>query len=270
MPATKMRNISTTYQEKYQTEDGNVTVTNFKRGLWQVMPRGHMPFLVGSKREAFEQAIGIATRHWGLPKEQAFPRRGRRQHAAKKAGLSADQRAEIDASLAAYGARLTDDDRIAKGDKVMSVQIEAKGGRIKMVGGGNVLASYPAARAGQGISDFVEKFWFWKKDASASGPGHAHARKKSPAQLDREIRESLAGRSHAVGNPYDVKIDDAVQFLWEPQTGGVVRRLLPDREEGRQWVEVATSRGPRKVPIDALRRVRPEHESRVRRSVEKQ
>jgi hypothetical protein len=225
-----------------------------------------MPFLVGSKREAFEQAIGIATRHWGLPKEQAFPRRGRRQHATKKTGLSADQRAEIDASLAAYEARLTDDDRIAKGDKVMSVQIETKGGRLKMVGGGNVLASYPAARAGQGVSDFVEKFWFWKK-AVPSGTGSAHARKKSPAQLDREIRESLAGRSHAVGNPYDVEIDDAVQFLWEPQTGGVVRRLLPDRDEGRQWVEVATSRGPRKVPIDALRRVRKEHEARVRASV---
>jgi hypothetical protein len=114
----------------------------------------------------------------------------KRSHAAKKAGLSADQRAEIDAALGAYGARLTDDDRIAKGDKVMSVQVEAKGGRLKMVGGGNVLATYPASRAGQGVSDFVEKFWFWRKDATAS----AHATKKTPpAQLQREIDEVLAG-----------------------------------------------------------------------------
>jgi len=116
----------------------------------------------------------------------------KRSHAAKKAGLSADQRAEIDASLGAYGARLTDDDRIAKGDKVMSVQLEAKGGRLKMVGGGNVLATYPASRAGQGVSDFVEKFWFWKKATTASAHATRHyATKKSPAQLQREIDEAL-------------------------------------------------------------------------------
>ena len=126
----------------------------------------------------------------GVFKETAKGTAGaKRSHAAKKAGLSADQRAEIDAALGAYGARLTDDDRIAKGDKVMSVQVEAKGGRLKMVGGGNVLATYPASRAGQGVSDFVEKFWFWRKDGAAS----AHATKKSPAQLQREIDAFLAG-----------------------------------------------------------------------------
>ena len=116
------------------------------------------------------------------------------RHAAKKAGLSADQRAEIDAALGAYGARLTEDDRIAKGDKVMSVQVEAKGGRLKMVGGGNVLSTYPASRASQGVSDFVEKFWFWRKDGAAL----AHVTKKrSPAQLQREIDEALAGGARA-------------------------------------------------------------------------
>ena len=119
-------------------------------------------------------------------------RGAKRSHAAKKAGLSADQRAEIDAALGAYGARLTDDDRIAKGDKVMSVQVEAKGGRLKMVGGGNVLATYPASRAGQGVSDFVEKFWFWRKDGTASAQA---TKKKPPAQLQREIDEVLAGTS---------------------------------------------------------------------------
>lgn len=80
---TKMRDISTSHQEKYRTEDGNVTVTNFKPGLWQVMPRGHSPFTVGSKQAAFKQAIGIAARHWGMPKEDAFPPR-RSQHATAK------------------------------------------------------------------------------------------------------------------------------------------------------------------------------------------
>lgn len=60
-----LRNVSTPSEEKYQTWDGNVIVTNFKRGLWSVHPRGHEPFMVGSKREAFDQALGIASRKWG-------------------------------------------------------------------------------------------------------------------------------------------------------------------------------------------------------------
>ena len=136
-------------------------------------------------------------------------RGAKRSHAAKKTGLSADQRAEIDAALGVYGARLTDDDRIAKGDKVMSVQVEAKGGRLKMVGGGNVLASYPASRAGQGVSDFVEKFWFWRKDATT-----AHAtKKKSPAQLQREIDEVIAQRRYPTGPLRDAA---SLHDVWDP------------------------------------------------------
>lgn len=138
-------------------------------------------------------------------KAPTFERRAtKRSHAAKKGGLSADQRTEIDAVLASYGAHLTDDDRIAKGNKVMSVQLEAKGGRLKMVGGGNVLASYPASRVGPGVSDFVEKFWFWKKDAITS----AHATKKikkSPKQLQREIDEALAKKSDAPRRRWNVE-----------------------------------------------------------------
>jgi len=84
MPTTKMRDISTPHQETYRTDDGNVTVTKFKDGLWQVMARGRAPFTVGSKREAFKQAVGISSRHWGMPKEKAFPPRGQRSHATKK------------------------------------------------------------------------------------------------------------------------------------------------------------------------------------------
>jgi len=63
--ASLMRNVSSTYEEKWQTWDGNVTVTHFKRGLWSVHPRGKEPFMVRSKSAAFDQAIGIAVRHYG-------------------------------------------------------------------------------------------------------------------------------------------------------------------------------------------------------------
>ena len=84
--------------------------------------------------------------------------------------------------------------------------------------------------------------------------------KKSVAQLDREIAEAIARPTNGV------KIGDAVQFRWEPGTGGVIRRFESDAA-GRSWAWVATPRGERKVPADALVRVRKEHELRVRRAV---
>lgn len=77
--------------------------------------------------------------------------------------LSPEQRLTIIDALVPYGAQLTADDHIAKGEKVMSVQLEVKGGRLRVVSGGNLLASYPAKQLVKGVSDFVEKFWFWKK-----------------------------------------------------------------------------------------------------------
>lgn len=77
--------------------------------------------------------------------------------------LNPEQRLVIIDTLIPYGAQLTEDNRIAKGEKVMSVQLEVKAGRLRVLGGGNLLASYPAARLAKGVSDFVEKYWFWKK-----------------------------------------------------------------------------------------------------------
>jgi hypothetical protein len=96
-----------------------------------------------------------------------------------------------------------------------------------------------------------------KKTAGASQ--HA-TMKKSPSQLDREIAESLSGASTL--KP-DLKIGDVVQFRSEPGTGGVIRRF----DDDRSWARVATPRGERKVPADALVLVRKEHELRVRRAV---
>jgi len=77
--------------------------------------------------------------------------------------------------------------------------------------------------------------------------------RKSPAQLDREIAEVLAG---------GFKVGDVVQLRWEPGTGGVIRALKADGSAA-----ISTTHGERAVPTDALVHVRKEHEERVRRSM---
>lgn len=74
-----------------------------------------------------------------------------------------EQRLLVDAALRPYGAHLTEDDFIAKGEKKLSVQVDVSKGRLRMLGGGAPLASYPAKQIEKGVSDFVEKFWFWKR-----------------------------------------------------------------------------------------------------------
>ena len=77
--------------------------------------------------------------------------------------MTLEQRLLADAELKRYGAHLTDAGFIAKGPKVMSVAIDVKGKKLRMVGpGNNVLATYPATNVEKGVSDFVQKFWFWK------------------------------------------------------------------------------------------------------------
>jgi hypothetical protein len=76
--------------------------------------------------------------------------------------VTPDQRAQINTALARYGAGLVND-FIAKGEKVLSVSFEVKKNRLRVMGGPErLLASYPASRIGSGVSDFVEKFWYWK------------------------------------------------------------------------------------------------------------
>lgn len=77
--------------------------------------------------------------------------------------MTAEQRAEVDAALWPYGARLTDGGQIAKEQKTLSVAVDIKGKRLRMLHGGSPLATYPATKIAHAISDFVEKFWFWKK-----------------------------------------------------------------------------------------------------------
>lgn len=53
-----LRNVSTTYQERYQSSNGNVIVERVEsgagRGAWRVLRRGREPYIVGSKRAAFD------------------------------------------------------------------------------------------------------------------------------------------------------------------------------------------------------------------------
>lgn len=76
--------------------------------------------------------------------------------------LNPEQRIILNEALARYGAALAADDHITKGPKVLSVHLEVKGGRLRMISGKNLLASYPAPRLAKGVSNFVEKFWFWR------------------------------------------------------------------------------------------------------------
>lgn len=59
-----------------------------------------------------------------------------------------------------------------------------------------------------------------------------------------------------------ISIDDAVQFRFEPGTGGIVRHI-----DG-EIALVDTPCGERKIPICALKKIHPDHEARLRQSVQ--
>lgn len=79
--------------------------------------------------------------------------------------MTSDQRTQIDSALRRYGAELSGD-FIAKGEKVFSVSFEVKGKRLRIMGGPERLlfscSASSASHIAAGVSDFVEKFWFWK------------------------------------------------------------------------------------------------------------
>ena len=122
---------------------------------------------------AFDEALkSPSTRDWltDLVLEMSEEVRGGEgavSEAKHAAGLSDEQRAAIDEALRPYGARLTTDDLIAKGEKVLGVRVEVQKGRLRMVmaSNGNLLASFPASRLAAGVADFVEKFWYWKPES---------------------------------------------------------------------------------------------------------
>lgn len=127
-----------------------------------------------------------------LPGVRARENRVHRRYASEAraaAGMTPEQRAAVNAALQRYGASLTDDDRIAKGEKVLSVRVEVQKGRLRMVGpNDNLVASFPASRVDAGVADFVEKFWFWKPVTRE-------------APLARRARPTVARRPTRPGRP---------------------------------------------------------------------
>lgn len=65
-------------------------------------------------------------------------------------------------ALEPYGAIITDDGRIARNGKVMSVRVVSKGDKLQIASSesGKLLASGPAKP--ETLTRFVEAFWFWK------------------------------------------------------------------------------------------------------------
>jgi len=57
-----MRNISTTYQEAYETLDGNAQVRRIGPRLWEVLARGGAAMYAKSKPEALSEGFELAAR----------------------------------------------------------------------------------------------------------------------------------------------------------------------------------------------------------------
>ena len=126
----------------------------------------------GAREGAEVAAVSIAP---GAHEEGARETTVTERSASDAAKMSGDQRAAIDSGLARYGASLNDDGYIVHGSKALSVRAEVQKGRLRLVApAGNLLASYPVSKAAAGVSDFVEKFWYWKPEVaakeSAAGP----------------------------------------------------------------------------------------------------
>ena len=76
--------------------------------------------------------------------------------------MDANTRAMVSATLAEYGANLTEDDFIQRGDKPSQIKVLAMRGRLRFESGsGQRMAIGPIAA--QAVRSFVESFWYWKK-----------------------------------------------------------------------------------------------------------
>ena len=170
--AQLMRNISTSFEEKYQTYDGNVTVTNFKRGLWQVSPRGKMPFMAGSKREAFNQAIGIAARHWGLSKNVAFPKRSHATRRKLPDRYAIVETVDGDWMILIDGVQTgSKRDRSGAGSDTYPTHDAAYEAALQLAGGSSHSTKKPQAKrqVGYGLSAIDEDEWSWSVEELREG-----------------------------------------------------------------------------------------------------
>lgn len=59
MATCKLRNVSTTYEKRWMTEDGNAIVQHAYSSLWWVQPRGRKAFAVRGEAAAKQKACEI-------------------------------------------------------------------------------------------------------------------------------------------------------------------------------------------------------------------
>ncbi len=60
MPSCKLRNVSTTYEKRWMTEDGNVIVQHNFSSIWMVQPRGRRAFAVRGEAAAKQKACEVS------------------------------------------------------------------------------------------------------------------------------------------------------------------------------------------------------------------
>lgn len=101
-------------------------------------------------------------------------------------------------------------------------------------------------------------------DSPFTGSGRYYATRTGFAKAEIDVayrRRTIELTEKSARATTTPTVGDAVQFLWEPNTGGVITST-----DGTNVV-VATSNGDRTLPADCVRLVRPEHVTRVRKSV---
>ena len=148
--------------------------------------------------------------------------------AGRQAGMTPEQRSAVVAALRHYGADLTDDDRIVKGDRVFGVRVEVRKGRLRIIqaADGSMLASYPAANIGTGVADFVERFWYWKP---VGGGGQATEARRPDRQsaAKAEWMRTFKSESEAFGaHPGQIKWQDAEHLYRQGWTAKAAARSV--------------------------------------------
>ena len=76
-----MRDISTTYQEAYETLDGNAQVRKIGDRLWEILARGGAAIYAKSKPEALREGFELAARvsRRGASRRPSVRKKGRRR-----------------------------------------------------------------------------------------------------------------------------------------------------------------------------------------------
>lgn len=138
--------------------------------------------------------------------------------------MSPEQRAAVVAALARFGARLTEDNVIACGERSLHVRVAVTRGRLRMMhSNGGALASYPATRIAESVDTFCRRFWYWKP---------------LPAWLITFEGPALEAVDTRAGEPSGVRHTAAVYADSESRARDAAERIAHDAHEGWEIVDV--------------------------------